>query len=164
MADQSESPPLEPRLPTKDDLLHLCRRLNEEGARYLVVGGWAMIQLGLGRTTNAIDLLVESSPENIRRLKAALASLPDDAAREVAEDDLEKFVVVRVNDAFTIDLMKAACGIEFAEASPQIQWQEIEGVRIPFASPRLMWRMKQTYREKDAYDRLFLTGLLNPPS
>jgi hypothetical protein len=35
--------------------------------------------------------------------------------------------------------------------------REIDGVAIPFASPRLLWRMKvNTHREKDAPDLLFL--------
>jgi hypothetical protein len=33
----------------------------------------------------------------------------------------------------------------------------IQGVPIPFASPRLLWRMKRkTYREKDLADLIFL--------
>ena len=42
----------------------------------------------------------------------------------------------------------------------------IKGVPIPFASPALLLRMKQTHREKDALDRQFLAELLrgkNPP-
>ena len=50
-------------------------------------------------------------------------------------------------------------------------YKEIEGIRIPFASPKTLWRMKQTAREKDIPDRLFLRRLLkeqgieveNPP-
>ena len=35
--------------------------------------------------------------------------------------------------------------------------REVDGVPIPFASPRLLWRMKSvTRREKDAEDLLFL--------
>jgi hypothetical protein len=35
--------------------------------------------------------------------------------------------------------------------------REVDGVPIPFASPRLLWRMKAaTHREKDALDLLFL--------
>ena len=33
---------------------------------------------------------------------------------------------------------------------------EVHGVPIPFASPQLLLRMKQTHREKDAEDRIFL--------
>jgi len=31
---------------------------------------------------------------------------------------------------------------------------------IPFASPKLLWRTKQTHRDKDAIDRTFLARLL----
>ncbi len=35
--------------------------------------------------------------------------------------------------------------------------REIQGVPVPFASPRLLWRMKaNTHREKDAADLVFL--------
>ena len=34
------------------------------------------------------------------------------------------------------------------------------GVRIPFASPLTLWKMKQTHREKDIPDRMFLRQLL----
>jgi len=54
--------------------------------------------------------------------------------------------------------LKAACGIEYAEAATEVVLAEVQGVKIPFASPRLLWRMKQTYREKDAFDRLYLAG------
>ena len=34
---------LESRLSTEDDLVRLCRRLNEVGARDVVIGGFAII-------------------------------------------------------------------------------------------------------------------------
>jgi hypothetical protein len=37
---------------------------------------------------------------------------------------------------------------------------EIDGVRIPFASPVLLWKTKQTHREKDELDLVFLRKLL----
>jgi hypothetical protein len=61
-----------------------------------------------------------------------------------------------VNDAITVDLMTEASGIGFAEAQAGIEWDEIEGVRIPFAGPALMLRFKQGARPKDDLDRQFL--------
>ena len=150
----------ESRPPTLDDLLDLCRRLNASGACYIVVGGMAIIHHGLVRTTEDIDLLVDPSVENFGRIHEAMLGLPDGAIREVRPTDISEYTVVRVGDEVTVDLMKAACGIEYAEASGDIVVAELQGVRVPFASPRLLWRMKQTYREKDAYDRLYLAGLL----
>jgi collagenase-like PrtC family protease len=53
-----------PRTPEDDDLAKLCASLNAHGARYLVVGGLAMIQQGFLRATEDIDLLLEESRDN----------------------------------------------------------------------------------------------------
>ena len=160
MDDEHANAAPEPRVPTVDDLLLLCRLLNEAGAQYVVIGGWAIIQHGFGRATGDIDLLVDSSRENFARIQKALAALPDGAIREVQPGDLDEYVVVRVCDEFVIDLMKAACGIEYAEASQFISWMMVREVKIPFASPTLLLRLKQTYRDKDAMDREYLRELL----
>jgi hypothetical protein len=151
----------EARPPLLADLVALCRDLNRAGARYVVIGGMAVIQAGFGRATNDIDLLIDSSPENQERVRRALLSLPDGAVRDMAEDDLEKYVVVRVADEIVVDLMKSACGITYDEASRMVDVIEIEGVAIPFASPRLLWRTKDTSRDKDKVDRAFLARLLS---
>src|SRR4051794_35682243 len=94
----------ESRTPTLADLLTLCQELNAAGARYLVVGGFAIIQHGYYRSTGAIDLVVEDSLENQRRVRQALANLPERAILELGEDeDFRDWVVLRVSDAFVID-------------------------------------------------------------
>jgi hypothetical protein len=52
------------RPPERSDLLRVCAELNRLGAKYIVIGGLAMNELGLVRVTEDIDLLIESSPEN----------------------------------------------------------------------------------------------------
>ena len=160
MDDENVDPAPEPRLPTVDDLLLLCRLLNEAGAQYIVIGGWAIIQHGFGRTTGDIDLLVDASPANFAKIQEAMLALPDGAVREVQPGDLDKYVVIRVGDEFVVDLMKAACGIEYAEASKSISRRMVREVEIPFASPELLLRLKQTHGEKDAMDRANLRELL----
>ena len=144
------------RLPTESDLVTLCRALNHERARYLVVGGFAINHHGFIRATEDIDLLIDVDVENQRRVKKALEILPDKAILELGDDDFRDYIVVRVSDDILVDVMTAACGIDFNEASDSIEIAEIEGVAIPFATPQLMLRMKQTYREKDVADRIFL--------
>ncbi len=155
MADENVNPG-ECRPPALEDLLGLCRSLNAQGSKYLVIGGFAIMQHGFDRTTGDIDLLIEPSPDNQARVKFALEILPEKAIRELGEDDLRNYVVVRVADEILVDLMIAACGIAYDEASREIEVVEIRGVPIPFANPRLLLRMKQTHREKDAEDRVFL--------
>lgn len=154
--DSENDHPLESRPPTLEDVLTLCRSLNAHSARYIVVGGIAVIQHGFTRATEDIDLLIEGSPENQRRVRAAMEILPDKAIREMKDGDLESYIVVRVADEVLVDLMLKTCGISYEEASGQIEVVTIQNVSIPFASPRLLLRMKQTLRERDALDRAFL--------
>lgn len=159
MADENAHP-LESRTPLPEDLVMVCRSLNQEGAKYIVVGGFAVMQHGFLRTTGDIDLLLESSLENQAKVKRALEVLPDKAVRELGNDDLRDWVVVRVADEVMVDLMMFACGISYEEAQAEIEWIAIDGVPIPFASPKLLLRTKQTYREKDAEDRLYLEQMI----
>jgi hypothetical protein len=60
------------RLPEIEDVVRICRALNEAGARYLLIGGFAVIAHGLGRTTKDIDFLVDDAPDNVARVKVGL--------------------------------------------------------------------------------------------
>jgi len=121
----------------------------------------AILQLGFVRATEDIDLLVDSSIDNIARVKQAMSTLPDNAAAELDDGDVAAYTVVRVADEFVVDLMQKACGVDYAAAKDQIEIREINDVKIPFASARLMYRLKQTVREKDKLDQLFLCQLLD---
>lgn len=155
---------LESRDPESGDLLRICASLNRAGVRYIVIGGMAMVLHGFNRGTEDIDLLVDRAVDNVKLLREALSILPDNAVREVRDSDIEDYGVVRVADEVVVDLMGSACGIDFQEASVDIDWREIEGVQIPFASPQLLLRTKQTVREKDEIDRLYLKRLLSQGS
>ena len=163
MADEALSPEesdLVCRPPKEGDLVALCRRLNELEARYLVCGGFAIIQAGYPRFTGDIDLLVEASSANEAKVFTALEILHDKAVKELEPGDLRKFGVCRVADEILVDLMATASGIEYGEVSDQVVVRTIQGVPIPFASPSLLWRMKsRTHREKDQLDLLFLRQL-----
>jgi hypothetical protein len=158
MADDLPSTPeLEPREPTVEDLRDLCRELNQRGARYIVIGGFAIRAAGYNRRTMDVDLMVAADPENEARVFSALSTLPDNAVRELRPGELQQYNVIRVADEILVDLMRSAGGIEYVEASRDVVVREVQGVPIPFASPRLLWRMKAiTRRAKDAADLVFL--------
>ena len=155
--DDENANAAEGRAPEVEDLVGICRRLNELGAKYLVVGGFAIIQAGFPRATMDIDLLVESSLENQARVRTGLEILPQKAILELGPDeDLRDWVVLRVADEIVVDVMLSACGIPFEDTLEEHRLFDIDGVPIPFASPKLLLRMKQTYRAKDEEDRIFL--------
>ena len=145
------------RAPELEDLVGLCRALNREGAKYVLIGGFAVILHGYVRATKDIDLLVEPSPENLRALKRALSALPDQAALLLSDHELEMYPTVRVADEFVIDLMRAACGIDFAGAlEGGVEEHAVLGVPIPLASKQLLIRTKDTIRPSDAADVAYL--------
>ena len=148
------------RAPEPEDVARICRALNQAGARYLLIGGFAVIAYGAGRFTKDIDLLIDDAPDNVARVRQALSVLADNAAADVADLDVRTHIVVRVVDEVIIDLMGRACGIAYSEAIADAEAREIDGVSIPIASPATLIRTKNTYRPQDAIDRTFLEGVL----
>lgn len=148
---------LEPREPTVEDLRELCRELNSRAAKYVVVGGFAIRAANYSRRTMDVDLMVAVDAENEAKVFSALSTLPDNAVRELQPGELQQYNVIRVGDEILVDLMRSAGGIDYEEAAKDVVVREVDGVPIPFASPRLLWRMKAvTHRAKDAADLVFL--------
>ncbi len=147
----------ESRAPHVQDLIGLCQALNREGARYLLIGGFAVILHGFVRSTKDVDLLVDPSEENIRAVKRALGTLPDNAAALLADDEVLRYTVVRVADEIVVDLLATACGVTYQEAvQAGSETFRIQGVEIPVATKEMLIRMKDTIRESDAMDVRFL--------
>ena len=70
-----------------------------------------------------------------------MATLPDQSVRELPPGEVEKYTVIRVADEITVDPMKSASGIDYAEASKDIVMRRVQDVDIPhsvcFAPPSL---------------------------
>lgn len=148
------------RAPEPEDVVRICRALNEAGALYLLIGGFAVVAHGAGRFTKDVDFLVEDSPENVARVKRALSVLQDDAASKVADTDVREHVVVRVADEVLVDLLGRACGLDYETAAKDAETIDLGGVLVPVASPRTLIRTKDTARPQDAIDRAFLEGVI----
>ena len=120
------------RPPTLEDVARIGHALNQAQARYLLIGGFAVIVHGSGRTTKDIDLLIDPSPENVARIKSALGVLPDNAAAELEDGDVEKYQVVRVADEVVVDLLARACGVSYDDAVAESERRDIGGEEIPW--------------------------------
>jgi len=142
-----------------DEILLVCRLLQQHNAKYVIVGGCACGMHGLVRSTQDVDLLVEPSADNLQRIIDALSELPDGAARELTVKDLQENVVVKVADEIMVDVAKQAWTLDYAEAIRDAQAIEIEGVKIIYASLDALIKSKSTYREQDRIDRQQLVRL-----
>lgn len=146
----------QPRPPELEDLVLICRALNAAAARYVVIGGFAVNLHGYTRGTMDIDLLIDASPENVRKVKSALAVLPDNAAAEVEDDDVRTHTVVRVADEVIVDLMAKACGVDVDTALTHVLYREVDEVSIPYPDAATLIATKDTVRPKDHQDVQFL--------
>lgn len=133
------------------------RALAREGVRYKVVGAVALNLVGLPRATQDLDLFVTADEENVRRLRAALRSVFDDPEIEgiSAEDlagDYPAIQYVPPSGRFHIDILTRlgeAFGFEDIECEDRL----VEGMCVPVATPRMLFRMKKdTVRPQDRAD------------
>ena len=141
---------------TWDDVKALATLLATEGTRWALIGGYAIAAHGFVRVSEDIDIIVDPSPANARRWIAALAKLPDGAARELEgqEDVFEREgpYAIRVNDEFTVDVMPSACGHGWAELERFVEQCVIDGVRIPVLGLEGLLLTKEGKRDKDKAD------------
>jgi hypothetical protein len=101
-----------------DDFRDFLFMLNKHQVRYILVGGFAVILHGYSRTTGDMDIWVDRSKDNYKRLKAAFGEF----GMPVFDMTEENFLDHPVWDVFTfgvppvaIDIMVKVKGMDFDE-------------------------------------------------
>jgi predicted nucleotidyltransferase len=144
------------------ELVRLCDALNREGGKYVVVGGCAVILHGYYRTTHDIDLIIDTSPESIGKIKNALYKLfGSKDVFEIRDDDVIQYAVVRFapeSEEIVIDLIGKIGDVSFEMAIKDIEEVQIDGVMIPVCGLSTLIETKKGIRPKDKEDLLFLLG------
>ena len=144
------------------EIARVCEALNNEGVKYVVVGGCAVILHGYYRTTHDIDLLLDPSTENIRKLKKVLQEVyKTDEISEIRDVDIDQYAVVRFapeSEEIVIDLIGKIGRIDFETAIQDVEEIEFEGVKIPVCGLHTLIETKRGIRPKDKEDLLFLKG------
>lgn len=130
----------------------LCSRLNKERARYLLVGATAMQLWGTTRATRDIDILIEPTVENARRVLRALASLGFGLAADHLAEDVASRAVTMIGDTPNVDILTRAWNVTWAEAQTRATTFKVEGVTVPTASIEDLIESKRTGRLQDAAD------------
>ncbi|MGH6953550.1 MAG: hypothetical protein ACREGL_05165 [Alphaproteobacteria bacterium] len=141
---------------TLEDLKGLVRALNDAGAEYLLIGGYALYAHGYQRATTDIDVLVPRDRMAGERVKQALLVLPDRAARDIDPAWFEEGDNIRVADAFVVDLMLTAGGETYATLAPHAIIIDLEGIPVRTVNLEGLLKTKQSGRDKDVADRAIL--------
>lgn len=99
------------------DFVALLRELSTAGARYLIVGAYALSYHARPRATGDLDIWVEPTPENAARVHRALlafgAPLADLTEGDLARPDLVYQIGVAPR---RVDILTTATGLTFSDA------------------------------------------------
>jgi predicted nucleotidyltransferase len=144
------------RAATVEDLKALVRSLNDSGAEYLLIGGYALYAHGYQRATTDIDVLVPRNREAGERVRSALLVLPDQAARDIDPAWFEEGENIRVADEFVVDIMLTAGGETYETLAPHAVTVDLDGVPIRTLDLPGLLKTKQSARDKDTADRAVL--------
>ena len=145
---------------TLDDLKALIASLNEQGADYLLIGGYALFAHGYHRATTDIDVLVPATQEAGIKIRSALMVLPDQAAKDIDPAWFDEGENIRVADAFIVDIMLNACGETYETLKKYAETLYVDGVPVRTINLDGLLLTKQTMREKDVSDRIILERAL----
>ncbi len=145
---------------TIDDLKSLIASLNDQGADYLLIGGYALFAHGYHRATTDIDVLVPATQEAGIKIRSALMVLPDQAAKDIDPAWFDEGENIRVADAFVVDVMLNACGETYETLKQYAETVDLDGVPVRTINLEGLLRTKQTMREKDVSDRIVLERAL----
>ena len=132
--------------------------------RFVVVGGHAVAIHGSPRMTEDLDVFVEASLANARRLRRTLVEF---GFGEAAPDEEllatpGKVFMIGVQP-YRIDILTHISGVEFAEAWATRKRVRTEVGQVPFLSRELLLRNKAASgRDKDLADLALLGAPLRP--
>ncbi|MEM6432634.1 MAG: hypothetical protein AAF773_02075 [Cyanobacteria bacterium P01_D01_bin.115] len=99
------------------DFREFIQSLNDNQVRYLVIGGYAVALHGYPRYTKDIDIWIEMSADNAKRLLAALAQFGFASLDLQAADFMEPNQVIQLGyPPNRIDLLMMPDGVDFETA------------------------------------------------
>lgn len=132
--------------------VEVCAALNESGARYLVIGGVACILHGHVRATKDVDILIERTLENARRVLEGLEGVGYGFAREWSAEEVLRKPITIIGDDPRVDLFTVAWSVKYDDAVVRSAVVEAEGVGIPLIGMEDLIATKRTGRSQDAAD------------
>jgi len=130
----------------------VCEALNRSEAKYLVIGGVACILHGHARATDDVDILVERTADNVKRVLAGLAQVGYGFAREWTPGDILKRPITVIGDDPAVDVFTVAWRVKYEQAAPRSEVVNVDGVPVPLIALDDLIETKRTGRLQDAAD------------
>ena len=115
------------------DFSEFLQSLNDNGVRYLVIGGYAVAFHGHPRYTKDLDVWVWLDPANAEHVVQALRDFGFASLGLTASDFLELGVVVQLGyPPHRIDMLTSAAGVDFAECYERRVQAVLGELEVPF--------------------------------
>ena len=136
------------------DFVDLLRAFGAHEVRFLVVGAYALAHHGRPRATGDLDVWIDPSPVNAKRIMRALAGFGA-PLQEVAEDDFSRpGIVFQIGvPPGRIDVLTELTGITFDDAWPDRESGRFGSLTVDFIGRDAFIRNKRaTGRAKDLGD------------
>ncbi len=129
-----------------------CAELNLSGAKYLVIGGFACALHGYVRATTDVDILIERTLANAKRVLYAVSRLGFGFANEWLPKEILARPITVIGDDPQIDIFTVAWKVKYEQAAKRSSVVEVEGVPIPLIGIDDLIETKRTGRPLDAAD------------
>jgi len=115
------------------DFREFIAALNDNGVRFLVVGGYAVAFHGHPRYTKDIDIWLQPTRENAEQVLLALRQFGFGSLDLGADDFIQPDMVVQLGyPPNRIDLLTSLAGVDFGTCFSGRVTVELEGVQVPF--------------------------------
>lgn len=152
--------------PLHEDWFEFLSSLTRHGVAFVLVGGHAVAAHGFPRHTEDLDLFVEPTVENGRRLREVLIEFGFGEAAPPPELLGEPGRVFMIGvKPFRIDLLTEISGVTFAEATADAILLKTTAGEIPTLSLRaLLTNKRASGRAKDRLDVEALTRVPRRPA
>ena len=148
------------------DFQDLLRALSDAKARFLIVGAYALAVHGTPRATGDIDVWVQPTPDNARRVYQALQAFGAPLHELAVEDLSTPGIVFQMGlPPRRIDILTDISGVEFEDAWPNRTEAKFGEITVSVLGARdLIENKLQTGRPKDLIDARELRELLEKSS
>ena len=131
------------------DYLRLYKSLNRNKVKYLIIGGIACIIYGVPRTTLDIDIFIEPSVKNAKKLLKALKEAGFGTARMTTPQKITENEINVFEDYLRLDIITKPEGLVFNKAWKDRNVKRINGINVNVAS------IKDIIKSKKASKRRF---------
>lgn len=139
------------------DLLHI---FNTHNVKYLVIGGYAVVQYGEPRFTKDLDVFISTNTENADAVYKALKEFGAPLAGLTSKDFSEEGFFFQMGvPPIRVDILMGIPGVDFDECWNRRMEVDFEGLRVVFISKQdLIASKRAAGRPQDLIDADLLSS------